>query len=366
MSAPEHSSTAGISEEVMCKNRLQEYAQRASLPLPIYQTSTEGPPHTPVFRSQVWVDGQCFISPNVFLNKKMAEQDAAKHALIAIREKVKNEGPSRILEDKVFCKSMVNEFAVRMNRSAPTYTTNMTEAFLPMFVSSLQFDGVTYTGQAGKTKKEAEQFAACAAVLSILGSESSSTMSEIVKSKFKLYDALKKVKDSPNVVQGGNVPGTTNPVQESGALLSVDEKKEAQDDENTVAGPCAGIPQSGPLAQFVPSPVIQKVVPEATIKQASNTQAQSESVHVFKKPKLQASPSASAPPTEAVVPAPSIATVPCIEFVPPASEEAPTCSIPGKRQSRRRKKGKKKAQNESPLVGAMIPQSPAPAFSLAQ
>ncbi|KAL6587801.1 hypothetical protein OROMI_000779 [Orobanche minor] len=348
MSAPEHSSPAGISEEVMCKNRLQEYAQKASLPLPIYQTSTEGPPHTPVFRSQVWVDGQCFISPNVFLNKKMAEQDAAKHALIAIREKVKNEGPSRILEDKVFCKSMVNEFAVRMNRSAPTYTTNMTEAFLPMFVSSLQFDGVTYTGQAGKTKKEAEQFAACAAVLSILGSESSSTMSEIVKSKFKLYDALKKVKDSPNVVQGGNVPGTTNPVQESGALLSVDEKKEAQDDENTVAGPCAGIPQSGPLAQFVPSPVIQKVVPEATIKQASNTQAQSESVHVFKKPKLQASPSASAPPTEAVVPAPSIATVPCIEFVPPASEEAPTCSIPGKRQSRRRKKGKKKAQNESP------------------
>ncbi|KAL6507477.1 hypothetical protein OROGR_023672 [Orobanche gracilis] len=268
-----------------------------------------------------------------------------------------------------------------MNRSAPTYTTNKTK-----FVSSLQFDGVTYTGQAGETKEEAEQFAACAAVQSILGSESSTTMFEIVKSKFKLYDALKKVKDSPNVVQDGNVPGTTNPVQESGALLSIDEKKEVQDDENTVVGPCTGILQSGPLEQLVPFPVIQKVVSEATMKRASNTQAQSESVHVFKKPKLQASPSASAPPTEAVVPAPSIATVPCIEFVPPAeavvpapsiatvpciefvppaSEEAPTCSRPGKRKPRRNK-AKEKARNESQLVGAMIPQSSAPAFSVAQ
>ncbi|RVW24912.1 Double-stranded RNA-binding protein 4 [Vitis vinifera] len=73
------------------------------------------------------------------------------------------------LQDTVFCKSILNEFAVKMNLEKPTYTTVQPEGLLPVFVSSLVFNGVTYTGDAGRNKKEAEQLAARTVILSILG-----------------------------------------------------------------------------------------------------------------------------------------------------------------------------------------------------
>ncbi|KAK4410125.1 hypothetical protein Sango_0085500 [Sesamum angolense] len=90
----------GIPEDFWFKNRLQEFTQKASIPLPVYETSSEGVPHAPRFRSQVWVDGTCFASRSTFSNRKMAEQDAAKHALIGIQEKVKNEGSLRVLQSE--------------------------------------------------------------------------------------------------------------------------------------------------------------------------------------------------------------------------------------------------------------------------
>lgn len=56
-----------------------------------------------------------------------------------------------------------------MNLEKPTYTTVQPEGLLPVFVSSLVFNGVTYTGDAGRNKKEAEQLAARTVILSILG-----------------------------------------------------------------------------------------------------------------------------------------------------------------------------------------------------
>ncbi|KAI3462604.1 hypothetical protein Pfo_019267 [Paulownia fortunei] len=371
MSAPEPP-PPGIPEEVWCKNRLQQYTQRASIPLPVYQTFGEGAPHAPHFRSRVWVDGTCFLSPNTFSNRKMAEQDAAKHALIGIREKVKNEGSSRILEDTIFCKSIINEYALKMNLKPPTYVTNESKAMLPIFVSSLVLNGVTFVGDAGKNKKEAEQFAARSAILSILAivadSESSTTMSEIVKSKFKFYDILKKVKGSSSVqgstvpagvkpsedfkdsssVQGGNVPAGMNPLEDSGALFSVNKRKEVHVSGGTVTGPSAAIPQSSLLAPF---PAIQQVLPESTTEQLSDTQATHQSLHEFKKLKSQTSSAAIAPP---------------IVFVPPASEQALIRTTSGKKRNRKNKKAKKKVQHQSPLTVVMIPQSPVHACSAAQ
>lgn len=58
-----------------------------------------------------------------------------------------------------------------MNIEKPTYTTSQLEGvLLPSFISSLDFDGKTYTGAAGRSKKEAEQIAARAVIQSILGS----------------------------------------------------------------------------------------------------------------------------------------------------------------------------------------------------
>lgn len=69
----------------------------------------------------------------------------------------------------MFCKSILIEFAVKMNMEKPTYNTIQHEKLLPVFTSSLAFNGVSYTGGAARNKKEAEQLAARAAILSLLG-----------------------------------------------------------------------------------------------------------------------------------------------------------------------------------------------------
>ncbi|KAK6152841.1 hypothetical protein DH2020_012480 [Rehmannia glutinosa] len=324
MSVPEQPPSGNL-EEFWCKNRLQEFAQKASISLPVYQTVSEGTKHAPHFRSRVWVDGTCFESSNTFSSKKMAEQDAAKLALIGIREKLKNEGPLRILEDTVFCKSIINEYISKMNLKPGTYVTNESKAFIPMFVSSLELNGVTYVGHAGKNKKEAEQFAARSAILSILAifadSESDTshtTMSEIVKSKFKLYDALKTVKDSSGV-QGSTVPAGVNQSEDFKGSYSVK--------RDNVPG------AMNPLGEIR---AIQEVLPECTIEQHSRSLVRHQSLHQFKKPESQTSSAAIAPPIACA-----------IEFVPPASEQAQICPTSGKKR-KRKNKAKKEVQNQSP------------------
>eukprot|EP00262_Sarcandra_glabra_P015273 TRINITY_DN466_c0_g4_i1.p1 TRINITY_DN466_c0_g4~~TRINITY_DN466_c0_g4_i1.p1 ORF type:complete len:327 (+),score=56.40 TRINITY_DN466_c0_g4_i1:66-1046(+) len=191
-------SNPSLPPNTMHKNRLQEYAQRSAIALPVYQTINEGSQHAPKFRSTVKIDGASYRSSQTFLHRKEAEQDVAKHALECISRRIKDEGCPLIREDTIFCKSILNEFAVKKNLEKPTYTTSQSEGgLLPVFVSSLVFDGVTYTGGAGRNKKEAEQMAARAVLVSILGNSNSGTfLSQIIKSKSKLYAALHRINDS--------------------------------------------------------------------------------------------------------------------------------------------------------------------------
>ncbi|KAK4416423.1 Double-stranded RNA-binding protein 4 [Sesamum alatum] len=335
----------GIPEEGWCKNRLQQYTQKASIALPVYETKNEGgAPHAPQFRSRVWVDGTCFQSPNAFSNRKMAEQDAAKHALIAIQERVKNEGHSRVLEilqDTVFCKMIIHEYVSLMNLKPPTYVTNESKAVLPLFVCSLILNGATYVGDAGKNKKEAEQFAARAAILSILDTESGTTMSEIVKSKFKLYNAMKPVKDSSSV-QGATVPAGVSPSEERSAVLLANKRKEVEEvSAETVTDPSPVIPQPS----SAPFPAIQMALSESNTEQPSSTQNTYQSLHEFKKPEPQTS---------------SVTVAPPIVFVPPAAEHTQMCATSGRKQKRKNKKARK---NESLPTDAVIPQTLVPAGS---
>ncbi|KAK1577975.1 hypothetical protein Q3G72_026565 [Acer saccharum] len=182
-------------EHLMHKNRLQEYAQRSSIALPIYQTVNEGYQHAPRFRATVLVDGETYTSSNTYSHRKAAEQDVAKLALECISKKIKDEGSPLIIEDAIYCKSILNEFAVKMTLERPTYNTIQPEGSLPAFISYLVFNDVTYTGEVGKSKKEAEQLAARAVIRSLLGTSGFGTiLFEIIKSKGKLFDALRKVK----------------------------------------------------------------------------------------------------------------------------------------------------------------------------
>ncbi|KAL6006887.1 hypothetical protein ACLOJK_032383 [Asimina triloba] len=181
---------AGVPEQFLYKNRLQEYAQSLGIPLPIYRTVNEGVQHAPRFRSTVAVDGATYMSVFTFSHRKAAEQDVAKLAL----EHVSKRLVERV--DPVFCKSILHEFAAKMKLEKPTYTTTQiesTEPPLPAFVSSLKFDGKNYTGTEGRSKKEAEQMAARAVILSLLGNaEWKAILSQIINSKMKMYAASQK------------------------------------------------------------------------------------------------------------------------------------------------------------------------------
>ncbi|XP_059439005.1 double-stranded RNA-binding protein 4-like [Corylus avellana] len=195
------STSSGLPENRIYKNKIQEYTQRSGIPLPIYRTVNEGSSHAPQFRSTVFINGVTYTSPYTFSHRKAAEQDVAKLALegisLEIEEDItKDQGHIRllILEHTVFCKSILNEFAAKMNLARPTYSTiQQQEALHPVFTSSLLFNGVSYIGEAGKNKKEAEQLAARAVILSLLGTSGTGTLvSEIIKSKHKLYTAFDK------------------------------------------------------------------------------------------------------------------------------------------------------------------------------
>ncbi|KAA8530647.1 hypothetical protein F0562_005419 [Nyssa sinensis] len=299
-------SSANLPEHLLHKNRLQEFTQRSAIPLPIYQTVNEGAQHAPKFRSTVLVDGSYYTSPSTFLNRKAAEQNVAKFALDSISEKIKNEGCPLIYEDTVFCKSILNEYAVKMNLEKPAYETIQAEGLLPVFVSSLVFNGVTYTGNAGRNKKEAEQLAARAVILSILAGDSSSgtLISEIIKSKFRLYAALNKVKDSHNT-HNGIMPVVVNTGNSSGMPLT--EGKEVEVAGGTDNMPIAAILETC-SGQITSIPVTQ--LPH----------------HEFKKPKQEASAS----------------FIPPIVFVPSVLEQSPLGSTSGRKRNRKNKKAAKK------------------------
>lgn len=176
------------------KNRLQEYAQRSAMPLPTYHTLNEGLTHHPKFRSTVLIDGDSYTSSATFLHRKEAEQEAAKVALSGILHKVRKEGFPMILEDKTFCKSILNEFAVKMNLEMPTYTTAQTEGKFPTFISTLAFNGKLYPGTPGRNKKEAEQLGALNVIQHILGTEIGPVLSQIINTKRPLFEELRKVK----------------------------------------------------------------------------------------------------------------------------------------------------------------------------
>lgn len=92
----------------------------------------------------------------------------------------------------MFCKSILNEYAVKMKLEKPIYHTVQPEGLLPVFKSTAVFNGNQYMGETGKNKKEAEQMAARAAVMSILG-QSPSTKFRSWKRKGILISSLSSI-----------------------------------------------------------------------------------------------------------------------------------------------------------------------------
>ncbi|KAI5071274.1 hypothetical protein GOP47_0013525 [Adiantum capillus-veneris] len=81
-----------LHESGLCKNLLQEYAQKCKLPLPVYNVVKTGEVHSPMFSATVEIAGVHYNGGKC-KTKKEAEIKAAKTALVAIYA---DSGPSRL------------------------------------------------------------------------------------------------------------------------------------------------------------------------------------------------------------------------------------------------------------------------------
>ncbi|XP_024448327.2 double-stranded RNA-binding protein 8 isoform X2 [Populus trichocarpa] len=138
----------------MFKNQLQTYAQKRNFTLPVYSCERLGPPHAIQFKCKVTVNGQTYESREYFPTLNKAENAAAKAALMSLL-------PNGVEEDKSGYKNLLQDMAQREGCGLPTYFTEKSgEAHAPTFISTVEIDGVIFTGKEARTKKQAEMSAA--------------------------------------------------------------------------------------------------------------------------------------------------------------------------------------------------------------
>ncbi|KAL1547401.1 Double-stranded RNA-binding protein 2-like [Salvia divinorum] len=149
----------------MFKNQLQELAQRSCFNLPSYACVREGPDHAPRFRASVNFNGELFEGPAYSSTLRHAEHAAAEAALNSLSSR----GPSksltaRVLDETGVYKNLLQETAHRAGLKLPVYTTVRSgPGHVPVFTSTVEIAGMGFSGEAAKSKKQAEKNAAIAA-----------------------------------------------------------------------------------------------------------------------------------------------------------------------------------------------------------
>ncbi|XP_047954385.1 double-stranded RNA-binding protein 3 [Salvia hispanica] len=149
----------------MFKNQLQELAQRSCFNLPSYACVREGPDHAPRFKASVNFNGEVFESPSYSTTLRQAEHAAAEAALSSLSAR----GPSksltaRVLDETGVYKNLLQETAHRAGLKLPIYTTVRSgPGHVPVFTSTVELAGISFSGEPAKTKKQAEKNAAIAA-----------------------------------------------------------------------------------------------------------------------------------------------------------------------------------------------------------
>ncbi|KAK1395992.1 DsRNA-binding domain-like superfamily protein [Heracleum sosnowskyi] len=188
-----------VSNCYVFKSLLQEYAQKAKLPNPTYNTIKEGPSHEPSFKSTVIVDDVTYDSLPGFFSRRDAEQSAAEVALKALSNSgAMGECISQPVQDTGLCKNLLQAYAQKMNFAIPLYICQKDEKpGMAPFSCTVDIGGIKYIGGAAKSKKEAELKAARTALLAIQSDSSVSSMNvNASSSTFTVVPGKKKVLDS--------------------------------------------------------------------------------------------------------------------------------------------------------------------------
>ncbi|KAA8516888.1 hypothetical protein F0562_017294 [Nyssa sinensis] len=174
------------------KNRLQIFAQKRNLALPVYSCERQGPPHASRFKSKVTIDGKTYESLEFFPTIKEAENAAAKVACDSL-------SLSEVQEDGyALYKSLLQELSRKKGFCLPKYNTAVSgPPHNPIFISTVEIGGQFFQGQEAKNKKQAEMNAAKVAyiglqeVKELIPSCSASEVPSILYSDCRLREALK-------------------------------------------------------------------------------------------------------------------------------------------------------------------------------
>ncbi|KZV48998.1 hypothetical protein F511_09594 [Dorcoceras hygrometricum] len=160
----------------MYKNRLQQYAQKKDLSLPVYTCESEGPPHARRFKSRVSFNGKSYETAEFFPTLKEAEHAAAKIACQMLQI-------DQIQEASLY-KNLLQELTQKRGLLCPTYETIRSgPPHRSVFVSTVEIGSSTFHGDEAKSKKQAEMNAAtvayCALTESSLMAEGSKASSSV-------------------------------------------------------------------------------------------------------------------------------------------------------------------------------------------
>ncbi|KAF7030966.1 hypothetical protein CFC21_042385 [Triticum aestivum] len=159
------------------KSQLQVHAQKRHKDLPSYDTIRSGPPHAPLFRSTVTIDGRKFESPQDYHTTKEAEFAAARVALMSLCQEA---NPSEQMPvGSASCISLpgiqinhklqLQMYAQKRGKQLPWYDRIQEgPSHAPRFKSIVTIDGQTFESpQYCHTIKEAEYAAANLALVSL-------------------------------------------------------------------------------------------------------------------------------------------------------------------------------------------------------
>ncbi|KAK9047496.1 hypothetical protein V6N11_053338 [Hibiscus sabdariffa] len=185
---PTNANFSGVSNCYVFKSQLQEYAQKAGLLTPVYETIKEGPSHEPSFSSTVTVNNVRYDLLPGFFNRKAAEHSAAE---VALRELFKAGEINASIYQPV-------EYAQKMNYAMPVYQCQKDEAAgrLPHYSCTVEIGGIPYIGAAAKTKKEAEIKAARIALLDIQSTTSESSNHAFRNSQLMVIPCRKRATET--------------------------------------------------------------------------------------------------------------------------------------------------------------------------
>lgn len=138
------------------KKKLQIFAERKDLALPVYHVEKEGP-LTPCVKATVNIGENCFVTQGMYKTSEEAEDAAAQIALLSLSTEA-------LQEDPLSYKNLLQELTREKRFFLPMYTTIVSgKPHNQTFISSVEIEGEIFRGAEAKSKKVADLNAAKAA-----------------------------------------------------------------------------------------------------------------------------------------------------------------------------------------------------------